>query len=56
MSFKTYGGTETPHHIQGDRLAELVRNLIQGGFFGELLIKFEAGKLVVVKKTESIKL
>ena len=25
-------------------------------FFGELLLKYEAGKIVVIKKTESVKI
>lgn len=38
------------------RLIELIWTLIQTQFYGELLIKFENGKIVLVKKTESIKI
>jgi hypothetical protein len=36
-------------------LIKLLKQLIDRRFFGELLIKFEAGKIVLVKKTENIK-
>ena len=38
------------------KLYELMRNTIEQGFYGSVEIKFEAGKVTVVKKTESIKL
>lgn len=37
------------------RLIELLKLLIEAGFYGELLIKFESGHIVICKKTESIK-
>jgi hypothetical protein len=38
-----------------DKLITIIRELIEKRFYGELLIKMEAGKIVIVKKTESIK-
>jgi len=37
-------------------LIKLLKQLADLRFFGELLIKFEAGKVVIVKKTENIKM
>ena len=36
-------------------LITLIRKLIDARFYGELVIKFECGKIVIVRKTESIK-
>ena len=36
-------------------IAELISPLIDGRFYGSLTLKFESGKLVCVKKEESIK-
>lgn len=33
----------------------LIRQLSRSGFFGALTIKFESGKIVVLKKEETIK-
>lgn len=41
--------------MTAERLFDLLRCLIVGKFYGELLIKFENGAIVVVKKTESMK-
>lgn len=38
------------------KLLALIQELIAAKFFGELLIKFEAGRIVLCRKTESIKL
>jgi hypothetical protein len=38
-----------------ETLITIIKELIEKRFYGELLIKMEAGKIVVVKKTESIK-
>lgn len=38
------------------KLFELIRLLMDTKFYGSLEIKFEAGKIVVCKKEESIKL
>ena len=39
-----------------DRLVDLIKRLVSDKFYGSLLIKFEAGKIVIVQKEESIKL
>jgi hypothetical protein len=39
-----------------EELIALISNLKTSKFYGELLIKFEAGNIVMCKKTESIKL
>lgn len=38
------------------KLFELINSLMDNKFYGSLEIKFEAGKIVVCKKEESIKL
>lgn len=38
-----------------DKLIKLLKELIDSGFFGELLIKFENGKVTLVRKTQNIK-
>ena len=38
------------------KLLSLLNDLIATRFYGELLIKFESGKIVLCKKTENIKL
>ena len=39
-----------------EKLFEIVKELTEKKFYGSLLVKFEAGKIVIVKKEESIKL
>ncbi len=39
-----------------EKLVTIISKLMQSNFFGELLIKFESGKIVLLKKTETIKL
>jgi hypothetical protein len=39
-----------------DKLFKLIKELIDKKFYGSLLVKFEAGNIVIVKKEESIKL
>ena len=34
---------------------ELIRKLVRDGFYGALTIKFEAGRIVVLKKEETLK-
>jgi len=41
---------------QAGALNEMLQDLVADHFYGEVLIKFENGRIVVVKKTESIKL
>lgn len=38
------------------KLFKLIQDLIESSFYGQLVIKFEAGKIVHCQKTESIKL
>ena len=39
-----------------EELITLIKDLITRKFYGELVLKFEAGVIVQCKKTESIKL
>jgi hypothetical protein len=39
-----------------EKLFQLIKELITKKFYGEVVIKFEAGKIVCCKKTESVKL
>jgi hypothetical protein len=39
-----------------EELFTLIKELISKKFYGELLIRFEAGKIMLLRKTESIKL
>ncbi len=41
--------------INYDKLIKMIQELIESKFYGELLIKIEAGNVVILKKTESIK-
>lgn len=36
-------------------LIKLLKSLIAGKFYGVLVIKFEAGRIVMIEKTEKIK-
>lgn len=38
------------------KLMTLFKALMESKFYGEVLVKLEAGNVVIVKKTESIKL
>jgi len=38
------------------RLFDMLKKLVEEKFFGEVLIKMEAGNIVIIKKTESIRL
>ena len=38
------------------KLLALIERLIEGRFYGSLMIKFEAGNIVTLKKEETIKL
>jgi hypothetical protein len=38
-----------------EKIIKIIKDLIDRQFFGSLELKFEAGKIVQVKKTESIK-
>ncbi len=39
-----------------DTLIEMLKELMESKFYGSLELKWEAGNIVIVKKTESIKL
>ena len=39
-----------------EKLSRLIKELIDGKFYGSLEIKFEAGRIVLVRKMENIKL
>jgi len=38
------------------KLIEIIKEISKDKFYGEILIKFESGKVVLVKKTENIKI
>ncbi len=38
-----------------DKLLEILKRLLESGFYGKLEINFENGKVTTIKKTESIK-
>ena len=38
------------------KLYEMLREIFDSGFYGSLEVKFEAGKVTIIRKTESIKL
>lgn len=38
------------------KLSELIKSLVDSKFYGTLEIKFEAGKIVLCRKDETIKL
>ncbi len=39
-----------------EKLFELIKKLIDSRFYGSIEIKMEAGNIVIIRKTESIKL
>lgn len=39
-----------------DKIVSLLTEIMHQGMYGEVVIKFEAGKIIIVKKTESIKI
>lgn len=38
------------------RLYEILREMFQTQYYGSIEVKFEAGKVTIVKKTESLKI
>lgn len=38
------------------KLYEMLKDMFQNQYYGSLEVKFEAGKVTIVKKTESIKI
>lgn len=41
---------------QLDTLYEMLRDICNSGFYGSLEVKFEAGRVTIIKRTESIKI
>jgi hypothetical protein len=39
-----------------ENLIRMIRELMENRFYGELVIKFEAGKITICRKTENIKI
>ncbi len=37
-----------------NELFKIIKDLVRSRFYGELVIKFDAGKIIGVKKTENI--
>ncbi len=52
--------TDVRHAEQGKsqltKLYEIMRQTMDSGFYGAVEIKFEAGKVTIIRKTESIKI
>ncbi len=38
------------------KLYEIMRETMDSGFYGSVEVKFEAGKVTIIRKTESIKI
>jgi hypothetical protein len=38
------------------KLYEMLREIFDSGFYGSLEVKFEAGKVTIIRKVESIKI
>jgi hypothetical protein len=47
---------EQMNKTQLTKLYEMLREIFDSGFYGSLEVKFEAGKVSIIRKTESIKL
>jgi hypothetical protein len=47
---------EQSMNTQLAKLYEMIREILDKGFYGSLEVKFEAGKVTIIRKTESIKL
>lgn len=47
---------EQPNKSQLTKLYEMLREIFDNGFYGSLEVKFEAGKVTIIRKTESIKI
>lgn len=45
-----------PKHKQIDAVVTMIATLVNSDFWGELVIKFESGNVVHIKKSESIKI
>ena len=38
------------------KIFQMIQDLVNACFYGELILKFESGKIVHIKKTESLKI
>lgn len=47
---------QVSHKSQLTRLYEIFKDTVESEFYGTVEIKFEAGKVTIIRKTESIKL
>lgn len=47
---------ETTSKSQLTKLYEIMRETMESGFYGSVEVKFEAGKVTIIRKTESIKI
>lgn len=47
---------QIPNKSQLTRLYEIFKDTVESEFYGTVEIKFEAGKVTIIRKTESIKL
>lgn len=41
---------------QMEQLQEMLREMFQTSFYGSVEVKFEAGRVTIIRKTESVKL
>jgi hypothetical protein len=48
--------TEQAAKSQMTKLYEMIREILDSGFYGSIEVKFEAGKVTIIRKTESIKI
>ncbi|MBQ3032814.1 MAG: hypothetical protein IJD28_00410 [Deferribacterales bacterium] len=47
---------QTTEKSQLTKLYEIMRETMESGFYGSVEVKFEAGKVTIIRKTESIKI
>ena len=47
---------QTTEKSQLMKLYEIMRETMESGFYGSVEVKFEAGKVTIIRKTESIKI
>ena len=53
---KSEAGSTATGKSQLIKLGEIMRETIESGFYGSIEIKFEAGKVTVIRKTQSLKI
>lgn len=41
--------------VNVEKVVELIKSLVAKGFWGQLVLKFEGGKVVMIEKTEKMK-